>query len=107
MTAPDIYAVIKAELEAAENPDELRAKVLSRLGSGGAADAWRPGEVPDNSLDARFRRAVATNPEAVLSGIRRTHPPASVKISGSEKVFWITLGDNQGTITVTWQPGKG
>lgn len=98
----DAFGEIRAVLDAADDPDALRTHVLAASGLDAATN--RPGEAPDNSLEARWARAVAANPQGVLGWLRRTHPPASAQVSGNQKIFDLTLPDGAGRIRVMWMP---
>jgi hypothetical protein len=102
----DTLAAIQAALDGATDPDELRHAVLRKIV---LAETWRPGDPPpDQSLDARWRRALAVDPDSVLRQLQTTGPPASVKIlprTKREVVF--TLPDNEGEIHIKFIPGKG
>jgi hypothetical protein len=104
VSAPDVYTQIQTVLSDADDPDRLRHSVLARLGSLGEAQ-WRPGDAPpDDSLDGRWRRALAVNPSAVLGALQRAHPPASVRQFGNGREWEITLGDGAGRLIVRYIP---
>lgn len=102
----DIFEQVRQTLDAAPDPDRARHDALSRLGTLGSSD-WRPGDpAPDNSIDGRWRRALAENPAAVLSALQRQHPPASARVFGNQKEFELTLPDGAGRLVVKFIPGK-
>jgi hypothetical protein len=107
MGADDVYEQIRAILDAAEDPDVLRHEVLRRSGDLDRAD-HRPGDPPPaNTLDARWRRALAANPEALLGALRAQHPPSSARVFGRKNEYELTLPNGGGRLLIKWIPGHG
>jgi hypothetical protein len=103
----DVLAAVQAALDASTDPDQLRHNVLRTMVV--AEPTWRPGDPPpDQSLDARWRRVLAADPESILRQLQATGPSASVRIlerTKREVVF--TLPNNEGEIHIKFIPGKG
>jgi hypothetical protein len=103
----DVYAEIQAIVDAADDPDRLRHEAL-RLCQAGDATSWRPGDpTPDNSLDGRWRRALAADPSGLLATLQRQHPPSSAKVFGRRNEYELVLPDGAGKLLIKFVPGRG